>query len=276
MDDSLLLPIKNAFSVWMRGWYDGLFATTNGLTEFVARGHEKSLMWAPGRMVDAAEEMLASYRRNSNSDTPGANSLFPIVMLAMAKDYVPTGADWGGRQVSRKEVSIEDTDGSSVYGYRQAMGDLRSQIVIIATEEATAKSLAAQFCLYAGDIAKRRFYANFTFGEYVIPMPVMMENPDLMFMEVKTDAKNMTILAADVDLKITVPFFDAPKVTGDPEVDDPNDGSSHNPKGYPVVKKVVSSDLNTGVDGKSEAGVSGVGGVDGVVWGDPGDFDEPV
>jgi hypothetical protein len=265
MDDYLLLPVKQAFSVYMREWYAGLYATTNGMTEFVARGHEKSLMWAPGRMVDAAEEMLASYMRNTNSNVPGANSLFPIVLIAQAKDYMPTGADWGGRQVSRKEVAIEDDEGSSVYGYRQAMGDLRSQVVIAATEDATAKSLAAQFCLYVGDISNRRFYANFTFGEYTIPMPVMIENPDIMFMEVKTDAKNMTMLAADVDLKITVPFFDAPAEN------DENDGSDHEPPGYQVVQKVVSSDLNTGVDGKTEVGVSD----EAVVWGKAGDFDEP-
>lgn len=277
MNDSILLPIKQAFSLRMRAWYDGLQPTTNGMAEFVKRGHEKCMMWAPGRMVDAAEEMIASYRRNQNANVAGANSLFPIVLIAFAKDYVPTGADWGGRQVSRKLVAFEDESGSSVYGYRQAMGDLRAQVVIAAAEEATAKSLAAQFALFAGDIANRRFYAQYTFGQYTLPMPVMMENPDLMFMEVKTDAKNAVILAADIDLKITVPFFDAPRMAGgqpgDPDTDDPNDGSDHSPKGYPVVRKVVTHGENSKVDSKTEQ--DGVDGYD-FEWGSPGDFDEPM
>lgn len=247
----------------MRDWYAGLYPTTNAMTEFVGRGHEKCMMWAPGRMVDAAEEMLASYRRNQNGEA-GANSLFPIVMIAFAKDYVPTGADWGGRQVSRKLVALDDADGASVYGYRQAMGDFRAQVVIAAAEEATAKSLSAQFCLFAGDIARRRFYAQYKFGEYDIPMPVMIENPDLMFMEVKTDIKNMTLLAADIDLKITVPFFDAPSG------EEPDDGSGHEPNGYPVVQVVVTHGENSQVDSKTEAGV------DGIRWGKPGDFDDLV
>ena len=259
-------PVKKAFAGYMIGWYERLFGDTAAVSEFAARGHEKSIMFAPARMVDQIEDMLASYQRNANSTEAGKNSIFPIVLIAMAKDYVPTGGDWGGRQVSRKMVCLaEPTEldpNPSVYGYRQAMGDVRTQVVIIGADEPSAKSLATQFCLYVGDFANRRFEADFVWGQYTLKMPVMIENPDLLFTRQDPDRKNITVLAADVDLKCVFPFPDAPKEGED------NDGSEHDPPGYPVTSVVVSSDQVTLVDSKvTEAGIE---------WGAPGDFDEPV
>lgn len=261
-----LFPVKHGFATYMIGWYDRLFSDTKAVTEFAARGHQKAMMFAPGRMVDAVEEMLKSYQKNQNSSTPGDSARFPIVIIGMAKDYVPTTGDWGGRQVGRKlvsflEATVEDPN-PSVYGYRQAMGDVRTQVAIMAAEEATAKSLATQFVLWVGDIPNRRFTANFVWGQYTLAMPVMIENPDILFTKQDLpDSKNMTILVADVDLKCVFPYPDAPKEG------EPNDGSTHIPPGYPVVDTVVASDQVSLMDSQmTDAGT---------VWGSPGDFDEP-
>lgn len=224
--------IKEAFAKYLRGWYDGLVPTTQAVEEYVGRGVERCIIFAPDRMVDAAEDMLAAYRKNDNPGAHGQNAPFPVVLVGVAKDWMPTMGDWGGRQVSRQYVRITDDVDASVYGYRQAMVDIRAQVVIFASEGPTAQSLATQILMWIGDIENRRFYADFTFGEYTVQMPLVIENPDIPFVEVKTDAKNMTILAGDISLKATIPYFDAPKAG------EANDGTSHNPQGYPNVTEV--------------------------------------
>lgn len=86
----------------------------------------------------------------------------------MGRDYTTTGGDWAGRQVARQVVCLSDEPGASIYGYRQAMHDIRTQLAIVAAEEMSARSLAAQFALFLGDPAtSRRLHAKHTFGQYV-------------------------------------------------------------------------------------------------------------
>lgn len=124
-------------------------------------------------------------------------------------------------------------DPASVYGYTQAMGDIRTQVVIAGPDEPSARSLAVQFGKWVGAIANRRFYATFAWGQYEVQMPIMLETPDIAFMDIQSDRKNLTMLAADLNLTATFPYFDAPKDG------QPNDGSAHNPPGYPVVLEVA-------------------------------------
>lgn len=222
-------PLKTAFALYLKRWYDTLYADTKSVQEYIQRGFAHGCQWVPARMVDSAESMLAAYQKNDNAPQ-GRNTLLPVVLVGMAKDYIPMGADWGGRQLGRRLVQIEE--GGSVYGYRQAMGEKRAQVVIIAADEATANSLAAQFSLYVGEIPNRRFAAVHEFGQYKPEMPVLIETPDIMFVNVATNQNNITILAADLNLKFQIPYFDAPKPG------EPNDGTTNNPPGYPVVESV--------------------------------------
>ena len=244
-------PLKQAFSEYMARFYAGLYPDTSAMQEYTARGVSRGIVWAPDRMVDAAEDMLASYRKNENGPA-GASSLFPIIIVAMSKDYIPTGGDWGGKQVGRQLVSI--VEGGSVYGYRQGMGDIRVQAVIISAESATARSLAAQFSLFVGEIPNRRFSCKHQFGQYEFQMPCMLESPDILFSEVKTDQPNITVLAADLTLKAVFPYFDAPKPG------QPNDGTANNPPGYPLVAQVDAFDFVVNTHSSTDA--------DGVEWSD--------
>lgn len=229
-------PLELALSGYLARWYASLYPDTRAMQEFTARGLARSIKLAPGRMVDEAESILKSYQRDENAPK-GKNALLPLVAIALAKDYMLTTADWGGRQVSRRMIRLEE--GGSVYGYRQAMHDVRAQVVIFAAEKQTARSLAAQLALFIGDVANRRFTATHTFGQYSVAMPVMLETPDVDFAEVKTDQNNITILAGDLNLKALIPYFDAPREG------EANDGTINDPPGYQVVVEVGVLDQNT-------------------------------
>lgn len=236
MLDGHFFALKKGVSGYVGRFYRDIYTDTPAVAEFKQRGLAGSFMWAADRMVDAAEDMLKSYTKNSNSPsgavTPNANSVFPVVLMAMSRDYIPTGGDWGGRQVPRQMVKLIDGPDASAYGYKQAMGDVRWQVLVVAADSNSARSIAAQFCLFVGDPANRRFTMPFSWGQYTLDMPVMIESPDLLFSNADLGRPNVTALVADVTLKATFPYLDAPAGT------DPNDGSANNPRGYPLVEQI--------------------------------------
>ncbi len=228
-DSGMFYPIKAAYGAYIGRWHAGLFGDTRATREFAARPLGKAAMFVAGRMIDQAEEMLESYRKNENTSEPGKNSVLPIALVAMAKDAMPVMGDIGHQIADRMMVRLADGPGAAVYGYRQGYYEWRTQIVVAAADEPSAHSLAAQFTMFVAAKGNRRFMSTYQWGEYTLQMPVTIETPDVTFMAVQTDAKNLTMLAGDVTLRALVPFLDAPK---DGE---PNDGSNHNPPGYPVT-----------------------------------------
>jgi hypothetical protein len=229
---SEVIVFKEAVGNWLNQWYDSLTPTTEQLQAYIDKGFSQSVGWATGRMKDDVQAMLDSYRRNENFGTVNANSKFPVMIVAMARDVTPTTGDWGARQVPRQFVQIEDDPQASWYGYRQAMQDVNMQVVIMATEESTARSLAFQFTYFLGLASSRRFYKTETWGQYDIESPVMLETPDVLMQFMPLDQKNMTILTVDFTLKDTIPYFDAPGIGEE------NDGSSNDPPGYPILDKI--------------------------------------
>ena len=234
--DGITFPVKAAFSGYMTRWYNGsVYGDTPAVKEFLQRGLARSMMWAPARMVDAAEDMLAAYRKNENGPK-GANSLLPVVLVAMAKDYNPTGSDMGGHQVRRQLIAFDEGPDASMYGYRQAEGDVRTQVLIMAGDEPSAKSLAAQFSWYVAQLGNRRFKVQHTFGQYSFELSATVETPEITFMAVANEQKNLTMLVADLTIRTLFPFLDAP-MDGQP-----NDGSTNNPPGYPRLQQIDSVD----------------------------------
>jgi hypothetical protein len=231
-------PVKIGFGEFMTAFYGSLVPTTRAMHEYCVRGVAKSIQWAPGRMVDKAEEMLDSWRRNDTDSAPTQPAELPVMVVAIADDYTPTGRDFT-RQVSESlSVMLPDDTKERVFGLRTIAADLRAQIVIFAADEPTARSIASQFALFLDVPANRRYTATYPFAGFDHEFPVQIESPDAPAINVPVDGvKNVKILALDITLKAEVPLFDAPKDG------DPNDGQgtpgTDDPAGYPVVTELA-------------------------------------
>ena len=245
--------IRAAWGVYMNRWFNGLYANTKAVDAYRQKPFSQAVMWAPSRMIDAAQDMLAAYRKNMNGPE-GANAMFPIVLMAVDENFMGTGADWGGDHIARRLLQIHE--GGSWYGYQHSMMDQRLQVVIIGSEGASTKSLAAQLATFIKRPSNRNLKAFYTFGEYNIPAPITLETNRIDWMDVKTELKNIKILAADIMLKCTMPALDAPAEG------EPNDGSVRNPPGYPLVQDVQHDDTAVKVRSNST--------LDGIVWSRPG------
>jgi hypothetical protein len=229
-------PVKVGFGEYMTAFYNSIVPTTKPMQEYVLRGVGKAIAWAPSRMIDAAEEMLASWQRNDTDSADTQPAKLPVIIVAVAKDYTPTGRDYTRQAAESQLVIIPDDVKERAFGLRTIAGDIRAQVVIMAADEPTAKSLASQFCLFLDAMLNRSFTARHAFAGMDMDWPVQIESPETLFMNIQTDVKNVTILAGDLTLKAEIPLFDAPKEG------EYNDGKgvpgTNDPAGYPVVVQV--------------------------------------
>lgn len=235
----MLEPVKAAFGQFMGRFYVEIVPTTQPLEGYVARGLAKSIVWAPSRMVDMAEEMLGSWQRNDTDSATTKPANMPVMIVAMARDYTPTGRDYTRQIADAEMVMIPGDTKGRAFSLRTIAGDVRAQVAIFAQDEPTAKSLAAQFLLFLDATPNRRFTAHYTFAGESMEWPVQVESPDSPAMSIQTESKNLTILAIDLTLKATIPLFSAPGA-GQPNDGKGTPGDAADPSGYLLTVQVNS------------------------------------
>lgn len=226
-------PIKSAFGRYLEAFYDQLVADTPALAEYVARGFAKSAVWAPGRMVDQVEDMLAAWRKNDTTGAARAAPYLPIMIAAMAKDYIPAPSDFIRPLADAVDVMLPDDPKGRVFQMRAVSADVRCQIAIAAPEDSTARSIAMQLNLFAQALENRRFYATYRLVGLNELWPVVLELPDLQAINNPSDVKNLTLLTVDIQMRATIPLLSMPK--GAAPNDGKGDGTADDPNGYLVV-----------------------------------------
>lgn len=231
-------PVKVGLGEVMGDFYTSIVPTTKSLREYVNRGLANSIAWAPSYMIDAAEEMLAAWQRNDTHTATTRPAELPVILIAIAKDYTATGADFTRQQAVAREVIIPDDPKERVFLLRTVAGDIRAQVAIFAQDEATTKSIASQFSIFLESSPTRAFPATYRFAGMDLDWPVQFESQDVIAMNIATDSKNLTILALDLTLKASAPLFTHPDDT-DPNKDGKGtDGDPDDPHGYGLVVEV--------------------------------------
>ncbi|NCC41620.1 MAG: hypothetical protein EOM21_19815, partial [Gammaproteobacteria bacterium] len=73
-------PVKSAFGQSLGRFFASVVPTTPYLDEYVKRPLSRAILWAPARMVDLAEEMLAAWQRDESRGTPTSPYTMPIIL----------------------------------------------------------------------------------------------------------------------------------------------------------------------------------------------------
>lgn len=231
-------PVKAGLGSFLRDYYAEVVPTTRPLEEFVARGFPRCVAWAPSRMVDTAEEMLAQWQRNDTHEGATRPPKLPVILVAVARDWVPATRDFTTQVADPVDVTFPHDAKRRLFRMRTVAGDIRTQAVIFASDEPTARSLAAQLALFLDSPSRRRFPAAYPFAGLEHAFPAQIEVPDNPAMSIETGNKNLTAVAVNLTLKVTVPLFMAPKPG------EPNDGKgvpgTDDPAGYPLVADIDS------------------------------------
>jgi hypothetical protein len=229
-------PIKAAFGRYLQGFHAMLIADTPAMTEYAARAFSKSAVWAPGRMVDQVEEMIASWRKNDTSGEARATPYLPIIIAAVSKDYMPAMPDWTRQAADPVDVMIPGDAKNRVFKMRTAFAEIRVQVAVAAAEEATARSIAMQLQLYSSAIERRRVYADYRLAGVNTKWPFVWKEPDVNAIAMPGDVKNLTVLTVDFNGVASVPMLSYPK-SGDVDSDGQGTGSYADPDGYLTVQQ---------------------------------------
>ena len=237
-------PIKEAFGRYLQRFHAMLLADTPAMAEYAARPFSKAAVWAPERMVDQVEEMLAAWRKNDTSRAARATPFLPIMIAAMSKDYMPAQPDFTRQMADPVDVMIPGDVKQRVFKMRAASCEVRAQVVIAAAEAPTAKSIAMQLQLFSSAIENRRLYATYRLAGCDEKWPAVQEQPEILLSNVPTDQKNITLLMGDFTWRATVPMLMFPKPgafdadgQGVPGSGGPDASNYEDPDGYLVVQQ---------------------------------------
>ncbi len=234
-------PTKVAFGRYFGRFFAQVIADTPGVAAWAARDFSKAAAFAPGRMIDAAEEMLESWRKNDTSQAAQPRPYLPVVLVSMSKDYMPAPPEFTRNNGDLVDVMIPGDAKERVFKMRTVTAQIRTQLLIAAADEPTARSIAMQFQSWVSSMQNRRFAAEYKLAGMPSAWPVQVETPDIIMPNVSTEQKNLTMLLADLTLYATVPMLIAPRSS------DPNDGKGaganqndpfapgYDPSGYQVV-----------------------------------------
>ena len=245
LGNSPVLSIELAIGQQMGQFYQQISADTTLLQEFVTRGLAKSIVWVPARMIDSVEEMLAEWRASqSNHDRARASATLPVMMVALAKDFETADAQWG-RAVTEALPFVHETDPlRRMYKLRTTLEMQRMQVVVMAQESHSARSLASQFALFCQSHSGRCFTHQKQHAGCVMDFPVQLADMNLGVVDTAVEQKNLTILTIDLRWLITNPFVQAPGAG------QANDGQAA-PAGYPVVQEVSSQNQTSRMHSQS-------------------------
>jgi hypothetical protein len=128
-------PIKQAFGVYLGGFYSAIVPSTKPLNEFIGRGLPLSIAWASTTMVDEAEKMLGAWQRKDFSENtanptgkPTAPPKFPAILVTMARDYISTPREYTRQMSNPLETIIPGDTLDRVFHLQTINGDIRVQL----------------------------------------------------------------------------------------------------------------------------------------------------
>jgi len=204
----MLEPVKIAFAQYLMRYHAQLKPVTKGIGRYLKRPVSCGIVWAPTRMVDQAQEMLSLWIKSSVNGATTRPPDLPVIVVAMAQDYTPTGRDYSRQIADRHWIRLATDPQERVLGLRTMATDIRAQLAIFSSSPSTASALAAQFLLFIDGTENRRFMANYAFSGVQTRWPVQIETPENPAMRIESEAENLSILAIDINLHATVPLFD--------------------------------------------------------------------
>lgn len=226
----LLTPIKAGLGGWLSDFYAQFYPDTPANIEWAKRGTSKAMAWAPGRMVDAVEEMLSAWKNNDNSGKAGTSAYLPVLFAAVANEYAETPNEDGRPITDAMPFSFPQDPQHRQFMIRLMSGDLRAQVAVIAAEPLSAMSIIGQLCLWAS--GRMAFPCVYRFAGFDTPWTSRIVGTERMAISSPV-GDQLTILTLDLTIRAAIPLYYG-NGNGSGGIGDPL-----NPAGFPVVTKVT-------------------------------------
>jgi hypothetical protein len=230
----LLTPVKAALGRWLVDFHAQVEKDTDAVNEWGLRPVKQAIAWAPGRMVDAADEMLKTWRKNANREPagPSTSQFLPIVLCATALDYTETPSEYGRTMPDFVEAIFPNDTLNRLVKLRAMQVDLRFQVVVAAADPMTAMSIMAQLGVWAASYT--RVQATFLYEPFALThdWPVNIVMMDRIAFPTPI-AEGMSVLALDFTARAAIPIVRGPSGA------EATDGQT--PPGFPVSTAVTTA-----------------------------------
>lgn len=201
----LLTPVKAAFGAWLTDFRVNEFQPdTQATAEWAQRTAGPSIGWAPARMVDSAEEMLSTWRRNTNDGKVPSSGFLPVVLVAVATDYTETPGEDGRPITDKIPFAFPDDPLQQSFALRLMRVDLRAQVVVVSTDAMSTQSIMGQLLLHIA--ARGRFDASYGFAGFTAAYPTRIVPSDRLAIPTPL-GEQLSILAVDLNLRASIPLF---------------------------------------------------------------------
>lgn len=225
------LTVKTAFNRHLLNAVASIQPSTREIEPFVRRSADGKVKIADGRMIDAAQDLLDSYRKKDNSGEQGINAPLPVIIVAFAHDANPIAPDRGYSVANNQLVTFEANDRQYHYRMRLAHLENRVQVAFFAETIETAKAMTTQVRLWFQQFGKRRFPIEWKFGGHTFELTGTFEDIEPAD-EIADLGERTDVVAAiwNLNVNFQMPYLSAPE----PYQFDENGYLI----GYPLVKDV--------------------------------------
>lgn len=200
---------KEGLGVWLGQWFAQVAPTTKAMQEYIARPAAHAMAFVPGRMIDAAEDMLTLWGRNQPGAGPTQPPKLPVVLVAVANDVTPTALARNKAISAPVHVVMPGDAKERVFQLRTMTSDYRVQLVFVAHDGDTATSLVKQFVSWIDHPSRRVVETTWKFADLQSWWPAQLETPDVMGSSIQTGQKNIVMLAVDLNFCATEPLYRA-------------------------------------------------------------------
>lgn len=242
----LFLPIKIALGEYMARYKQSFAVTYNdsqAVEDFSTRHLAKSIVYAPSRMGDAVEEILSLWRKNTNDDVkPQSTAFLPVVIVAIARDYTPLSPSHGMMLGDAIDVKIPNYPDERSLKLEVIRGQLRVQVVVIASEDSSTKSLMARFCHFVRSYDNRGFDAVYNLAGFNESWFNTWDSQDIYPQSIPIAQTNLAIQKVDLLLNIAIPMVYG-AASGQPN-SGIGTGTPNDPFGYPVLTQINMGQIN--------------------------------
>lgn len=242
----LFLPLKIALAEYMGRFKQSLVNTaldTLAVQDFNSRDLKSSIVFAPSRMVDAVEDILSAWRKNTNANQAQSTAFLPVIAIAIARDYTPASPSQGPLLGDAIDIKLPNYPDERNLKLELLRGQMRVQVVVIAPDDSTAKSLIARFCHFVRRYDNRGFDAVYRLAGVDDAWFNTWDTQDIYPMSVSVQQTNIAIQKVDLLLNVAIPLvYGASASEANSGI---GAGTLDNPFGYPVLTQINLEPINT-------------------------------
>ena len=192
---------EKAFGDYIKGFKDQFVPHTRACLDFKQRELKDSAVYAQGRLVDDAEGMIAEWRKNDNNEK---STKLPIMIVGMGRDYTPSTGDYA--RIRGDAITVQLPHSDKFHEMRAMVADRKVQVLVVASNEPTARNISAQFALWVSAFENRRIYPKYELDGVFYKFPAVIEDPNVMVSNVDSGQKNLVMMTIDLNFREQFPL----------------------------------------------------------------------